>query len=112
MPDTEPEKLKRQPEPTIEDELLLDRIVKTHLGEQATGEFFGAMSRGVRGDEGHYGHSVIIVDPDMSERFRRDPEGYPELLATMSTAITNEIRVAGNVVLGLAGQEFFTTEQA
>lgn len=111
MSDDGPEKLKRQPKPTSEDRLLLDKIVKTHLGERATGKFFGPMSRGVRGDEGHYGHSVLVVDPDIAERFRQDPEGYPDRLATMSTTITNEIRVAGNVVLGLVGQEFFTPEQ-
>lgn len=107
MSDLGPEKLKRQPDPASEDEALLDRIVKTHLGERATGKFFGVMSRGVRGDEGHYGHAVLVVDPDIAERFQRDPEGYPDRLATMSTTITNEIRVAGNVVLGIAGQEFF-----
>lgn len=110
MSDAGLEKLKRQPKPTSEDRLLLDQIVKTHLGEQATGIFFGVMSRGVRGDEGHYGHSVLVVDPDIAEQFQQDPDGYPDRLATMSTAITNEIKVAGNVVLGLAGQEFFIPE--
>lgn len=106
MSDVEPEKLKRQPEPTEQDQLLLDQIVASNLGERATGSFFGVMSRGIRGDEGHYGHSVIIVDPDMIERFQQDPEGYPERLATMSTAITNEITVAGNVIIELARQEY------
>lgn len=105
MVDNTSERLKRQPDPTPEDKALLDQIVKTHLGENATGSFFGVMSRGVRGDEGHYGHSVIIVDPDMSERFKQDPEGYPDRLATMSTTITNEIKVAGNVIIQLAWQE-------
>lgn len=100
------EKLKRQPDPTPEDRVFLNEIVQSHLGERATGEFFGVMSRGVRGDEGHYGHAVLVVDPDIAERFSQDPVGYPDHLATMSTTITNQIKVAGNVIIDLAGHAF------
>lgn len=94
--------VKRQPPPTEEDKTLLDRIVKDALGQQARGEFLGAMVRGVRGDEPHYGHAIVVTDPNFA-KITDDTEldEYYTRLAVVSSKITNVIGVAGNVTLDI-----------
>ena len=90
----------RQPDPTEEDKLLLDEIVKRGLGEQAVGRFFGAMVKGVKGDEAHYGHAVIVSDPNY-RNYKDNLEEYYDRLALVAKEIGNNIEVAGNVILDL-----------
>lgn len=96
----EAEPILRQPDPTENDEQLLDSIVKHHLGEQATGQFVGAMARGVKGDNPHYGHAVVITDPGISD-YREDSTTYYERVANAAIEIGNRVTVAGNVTLDI-----------
>lgn len=91
----------RQPDPTDADRSLVDSLVKQGLGDQATGLFLGAMAKGVRGDNAHYGHAIVIIDPEFAER--ADLAAYYERVALVATEIGNRVTIAGNVTLDVTG---------
>lgn len=84
---------------TPEDELELDALVKSVLGEQASGKYLGVRAKGVKGDEAFYGHAVVLTDPSLIDPERRKVDW--DKLAKVATTIGNHIEIAGNVTFDL-----------
>ncbi len=90
---------KRARDYTPEDEAELDTLVKSVLGEQASGKYLGVRVAGVKGDEAFYGHAVIVTDPSSIDHDARVI--HWDRLEGVAKEISSRIPIAGNVTIDL-----------
>lgn len=92
------------PDPTDADRALLVEIAHNTLGSDCTAEFLGVRVKGIKGDEAHYGHAIILTIP---------PGSYDQLVARFDN-FTHEVHgrivCAGNVVVDVLAASAPRTE--